>query len=123
VLDRPLLRRVALTAALIATATLVAAVVARRLGDDGPTAAFLVLGLAQLGVALGLREPGATRRGLFLTVAVAGAAVLQAGAVVLPPLQDLLHTAPLSTGSWSVALALAAAPGLVLRAARRTRTT
>jgi P-type Ca2+ transporter type 2C len=123
VLDRPLLRRVALTAALIATATLVAAVVSRRLGDDGRTAAFLVLGLAQLGVALALREPGSTRRGLFLTVAVAGAAALQAAAVVLTPLQDLLHTVQLSTGSWSVALALAAAPGLVLRAARSTRLT
>jgi len=120
VLDRPLLRRVAATAALIAAATLAAAVLARNAGDDGRTAAFLVLGLAQLGVALALRERGTARRGAFLTVAVACAAALQVAAAIVPPLQELLQTGPLGTGSWLAVIVLAAVPGLALRVTRRT---
>ena len=118
ILDRPLLRRVAATAALIAAGTLAAAVLARNGGDDGRTAAFLVLGLAQLGVALASRERGAARRGTFLSVAVACAAGLQVAAATVAPLQDLLRTAPLSGGSWLAVLALSAVPGLVLRVSR-----
>ena len=120
VLDRPLLRRIAGTAALIAAATLAAALLARLVEDDGRTAAFLVLGLAQLGVALALRERGSARRGAFLTVAVACAAALQVAAATVPSLQALLQTEPLGPGSWVAAVVLAAVPGLAVRATRHT---
>jgi Ca2+-transporting ATPase len=92
VLDRRLLTRIGLIGAVIAGVTLLSAVLARRTGDDGRTAAFLVLGLAQLGVALASRDRGSSSRGTFLTVAVGCAAALQLGAVAWLPLRDLLQT-------------------------------
>ncbi len=116
VLDRPLLLRIAAVGTLMAVVTLLAAVLARRTGDDGRTAAFVVLGLAQIGVALASRDHGAARRNAFLTVAAAAAVVLQVAGAVLPPLQDLLRTEPLSASTWLVCIALAVLPALLLRA-------
>jgi len=118
VLDRRLLLRIGATGTLIAAVTLLAAVLARRADDDGRTAAFLVLGLAQLGVALASRDRGSARRGVFLSVAVGCAAALQLGAVGWLPLQELLHTSSLSAGTWLVTVALSCVPGLALRLAR-----
>ena len=119
VLDRAVWRRVLGTGTLVAAATLAAAVLARRTGDDARTAAFLTLGLAQLGVALASRDRGAARHGAFLSAAVAAAAVLQVAAVVLPPLRELLETVPVDGGTWVAAVLLAAVPGLALRLSRR----
>ena len=115
VLDRPLLARIGVVGSLIAAATLVAALLARRSGDDGRTAAFVVLGLAQIAVALASRERGASRRNVFLTVAAAAAVALQVAGATVPVLQELLRTEPLGAWTWSVCLVLAALPALLLR--------
>lgn len=118
VLDRDVVRRVLGVGSLIFAATLVAALLAHRSGADWQTSAFLVLGLAQLGVALASRDRGAARRGAFLTVAVAVAALLMVAAVELPILRELLRTTSPGTATWLVAAGLAAVPGLGLRALR-----
>jgi Ca2+-transporting ATPase len=124
VLDRSLLRRIGLTGAVITAATLAAALLARHAGSDGRTAAFLVLGLAQIGVALASRDPGASRRNAFLTVAAVVAAGLMVAAILIPALRELLRTEPLPPAQWLVCLLLAAVPGGLLLAvrARRPRT-
>ncbi|MBD3947122.1 cation-translocating P-type ATPase [Nocardioides ganghwensis] len=85
--------------------------------EERRTSIFLTLGLAQLGVALALRAPGARRpfRSRHLELAVLVAALLQLGAVVVPPLQALLGTTVVEP-SGLVPLALAAAvPGVLVR--------
>ncbi len=121
VLDRPLLTRVAATGSVITVVSLLAAVLARHAGADGRTAAFLVLGLAQLGVALASRDRGAARHNAFLTVAATVAAALQVAAVVLPPLHTLLRTEPLPASTWLGCLLLAAVPAALVRSARLVR--
>jgi Ca2+-transporting ATPase len=116
--DRPLLDRamgwqIAVLGALIAAVTLAAAVVVRAGPDDWRTAVFVVLGFAQLGVALAVRPVGAARHNPFLAVAVLTAMALQAAAVLLPPLQSLLETEPLGRTTWLTCLALAAVPGVL----------
>jgi Ca2+-transporting ATPase len=114
VIDRALARRIAGSGLLITAVTTVAALLSREIGADPRSSAFLVLGLAQLGVALAIREPGAARRNSFLNVAVAGAVLLQVAGIGLPVLQNLLGTEPLPTGAWLHCCALAVVPGLVL---------
>ena len=84
------------------------------------TAVFLVLGAGQLGVALSLRSSrrGVGAHGRWLELAAAGALLLMAAAVWLPPMQELLGTRSLSLGVAGVALVAAAVPGLVLKAWR-----
>ena len=121
VLDRPLLTRIGVTGSTIAAATLAAALLARHAGADGRTAAFLVLGLAQIVVALASRDRGAARRNAFLTLAAGGAAGLMVAAVLVPPLRELLRTQPLPPAQWLVCAVLAAVPGALVRATRRRR--
>ena len=121
ILDRRLSLRILGTGTLIFAVTLLAAVLTRRSGADWQTSTFLVLGLAQLGVALASRERGAARRGLFLTIATAVAALLQVAAVTVPPLQALLGTTPPDRSMWFLVVALAAVPGVVLGVVRTTR--
>jgi P-type Ca2+ transporter type 2C len=118
VVDGRLAGRIGVTGLMIATVTTTAALVARRMDADWQTAAFLVLGIAQLGVALALRDRGATGSNWFLTVAVAVALLLQGAAVAVPGLRALLETEVLPTGTWVACVALATAPGLVLRLSR-----
>ena len=113
--------RIAVLGALIAAVTVTAAVVVRAGDDDWRTAVFLVLGFAQLGVALALRPAGAARHNPFLAVAVLSAMVLHASAVLLPPLQALLETEPLGRTTWLTCLALAAVPGTLAWSARVSR--
>jgi Ca2+-transporting ATPase len=110
-LDRVMGLQIAVLGTLIAAVTLVAAVVVRAGDDDWRTAVFLVLGFAQLGVALAVRPAGAARHNPFLAVAVLTAMLLQAAAVLLPPLQALLETEPLGRTTWLTCLALSAVPG------------
>jgi Ca2+-transporting ATPase len=118
VLDRPLLVRVAATGLVLAATTLAAALLARSAQDDARTAAFLTLGLGQLGTALASRDRGAARQGRFLTVAVLAAAVLQvAGA--WPPLAEMLRTGDLGAATWVWCLGLAVVPGVAVAAGRR----
>jgi Ca2+-transporting ATPase len=82
---------------------------------------FLILGLAQLGVALAVRaarRPGGPGNP-WLGVAVATSAVLMLAAVALAPLRDLLGTEPLSAGQLALSVPLAALPGGALALVRR----
>jgi Ca2+-transporting ATPase len=118
-LDRVMGLQIAVLGSLIAAVTLVAAVVVRAGDDDWRTAVFLVLGFAQLGVALAVRPRGAARHNPFLAIAVLTALLLHASAVLLPPLQALLETEPLGRTTWLTCLALAAVPGTLTWLARR----
>jgi Ca2+-transporting ATPase len=119
VLGAGLGRAVLLTGALIGACTLGTGVVAAQLSAAWQSIAFLVLGFAQLGVALAVRAP---RRGgagnVWLGVAVALSAALMLAGVAVPALRDLLGTDPLPLWQVFVALAVAAVPGAVLVAQR-----
>jgi Ca2+-transporting ATPase len=106
-------RQVLVTGLLLATASVVAAAWARSMGQDWQTSMFLVLGAGQLGVALAVRARGAARHNPFLAVAVLAAALLQVLAVALPPLRELLNTAPLPPEVWLGCLLLSTLPGLL----------
>ena len=113
--------RVAGAGSLIAMVTLIAGTGAGDIESDQQTAMFVVLGLAQLGLALALRSSNPDRRGLSghgVELAVLLSALCLAAAVVLEPLRDLLHTAELS-GGWLSLLLLATIPGAVVGLLRR----
>ncbi|MGH8968698.1 MAG: cation-translocating P-type ATPase [Actinomycetes bacterium] len=116
-----LARRIAVGAALITAAALVGAGLVRSAGGPWQTALFVVLGLAQLGVALALvHGPGHRwRDSRFLLYAVAGAVALQLAGVWLPPMQALLGTESLTVGQLAWCLALAALPGLAFASTTR----
>ncbi|TCC30785.1 cation-translocating P-type ATPase [Kribbella speibonae] len=121
VLGAGLWQRIAWTGTLIGIVTLVAAYWTRHAGGPWQTMAYLVLGLAQLGVALALRRPGlpgARRRPRFLDTAVAGALLLQILPLFVTPLRNLLGLQLLSAQEFLVALALAVLPALAIIAGR-----
>jgi Ca2+-transporting ATPase len=82
---------------------------------------FVVLGLAQLGVALAVRAVAApgTPRNWSLLGAVAVSGLLQLAGVLLPPLQTLLGTDPLSAMELTACGVAATAPGLALHLVER----
>jgi len=138
VLGDGLLRSVLIGGLCIAAVVLGAGLVADRLDRPWQSIVFVVLGLAQLGVALAVRarpEPG-TARNWSLLAAVAVSGVLQIAGVLLPPLQTLLGTEPLTATELAACAVVAALPGLALhltsligrqadrpgRSARRDRT-
>ncbi|WDZ82384.1 cation-translocating P-type ATPase [Micromonospora cathayae] len=124
VLGAGLGRAVLLTGGLIAAVTLVAGVVAAQLDRPWQSVVFVVLGLAQLGVALAVRAPrpaGARHGNRALLVAVAGSALLQVAGVLLPPLRDLLGTEALGGAELLACVAVSVLPGLLLRGLRRSR--
>lgn len=112
---------VALTGLLIAGTTLVAGALANAQGEHSQTWIFVTLGLAQLGVALALRAPRRTSSlsARALELAVAGAAVLQLGAIWLTPLQGLLDTVPIAPLDLLLISGLAAIPGIFVGVERR----
>ena len=118
-----LLRDVLLTGTLIAAAVLGAGVAGYRLGLPWQSVVFVVLGLAQLGVALAVRapRPRGGRGNPALLAAVAGSAALQVAGVLVPALRELLGTEWL-TGTELIGCAtVAALPGLVLALGRWRR--
>ncbi len=122
VLGAGLGRDVLLTGALIAAVVLGAGVAAAWADRPWQSVVFVVLGLAQLGVALAVRAPrppGARRGNLALPVAVAVSALLQVAGVLLPPLRELLGTEALSAVDLLACAAVSVLPGLVLRLTRR----
>ncbi|MCI4065503.1 HAD-IC family P-type ATPase [Micromonospora sp. R77] len=124
VLGAGLGRDVLLTGGLIAAVTLGAGVVAAHADRPWQSVVFLVLGLAQLGVALAVRArrpANACRGNPGLLVAVALSALLQVGGVLVGPLRALLGTAPLGAVELLACAVVAALPGLVLRLTRRWR--
>ncbi|MGC4892348.1 cation-translocating P-type ATPase [Micromonospora sp. DT31] len=117
-------RDVLVTGALIAAAALGAGVAAAYADRPWQSVVFVVLGLAQLGVALAVRAPrppGSRDRNRALPVAVAVSAVLQVAGVLLPPLRELLGTEPLTALDLLGCALVGVLPGLVLRLARRFR--
>ncbi|MEU4427087.1 cation-transporting P-type ATPase [Actinoplanes sp. NPDC024001] len=123
VLGAGLLRGILAGAGLVAAVTLAAGVVAAQRGLPWQSVMFLVLGLAQLGVALAVRAkaaPGAARNHA-LPAAVAVCVLLQVAGVVAGPLRALLGTEPLSGATMLLCVAVAALPGVVLRVAARWR--
>jgi Ca2+-transporting ATPase len=116
VLGDGLLRSVLIGGLFIAAVVLGAGVVAERLDRPWQSIVFVVLGLAQLGVALAVRArpaPGAAHNWSLLgAVAVSG--VLQVAGVLLSPLQTLLGTEPLTAAELAACAAIAALPGLAL---------
>jgi Ca2+-transporting ATPase len=112
--------RVALTGALIAALALATGGWAAATGRPWQTMLFLVLGFAQLGVALAVRAhppSGGGHRALY--AAVASSAVLQLAAVLAPPLRELLGTSPVSLAELLGCLAAGAVAGLAVTAGRR----
>ncbi|MGW3792846.1 HAD-IC family P-type ATPase [Micromonospora arida] len=125
VLGAGLGRDVLVTGALIAAVVLGAGVVAAARELPWQSVVFVVLGLAQLGVALAVRAPrpaGARRGNPGLLVAVAVSALLQVGGVLFAPLRDLLGTDPLAPTVLLACAVVSALPGLVLRLTRRRPT-
>ncbi|GAA3336550.1 HAD-IC family P-type ATPase [Amorphoplanes nipponensis] len=121
VLGDGLLRSVLVGGTVVAAVVLGAGLTAHQLGRPWQSVMFVVLGLAQLGVALAVRavpEPG-TKRNWSLLGAVALSAVLQVGGVLLGPLQTLLGTEALTVAELAACAAVALVPGLALRISRR----
>jgi Ca2+-transporting ATPase len=123
VLGAGLARTVIAMGALIAVCVLGAALVAERAGAPWQSIAFVVLGLAQLGLALAVRArrvPGEpANRGLLAAVGLS--AVLQVAAVTWAPLRELLNTQPLTLTQLAACAAVAVIPGAVLVITRRLR--
>ncbi|GGQ84634.1 cation-translocating P-type ATPase [Couchioplanes azureus] len=123
VLGDGLLRSVLMIGLCVASVVLAAGVLAQRLDRPWQSVMFVVLGLAQLGVALAVRarpEPG-TPRNWSLLAAVLGSGVLQVSAVLLEPLRTLLGTEALTADELLVCAVVATLPALGLRIFRRCR--
>ncbi|NIK59168.1 cation-translocating P-type ATPase [Kribbella shirazensis] len=123
ILGAGLWKHIAWTGALIAAVTVTAAIWARSVGAPWQTMSYLVLGLAQLGVALALRRPNppGTRALRFLDLAVGGTLVTLVLPLVLEPLRDLLGLQAVTGTEALYAVALAAIPGLVTAIRRLVR--
>jgi Ca2+-transporting ATPase len=122
VLDRVLVRQIALAGALVACASLGAGLWADRQGHDVQTAVFVTLGLGQLGVALALRSPRGPgwqwrERGLELAVLAAG--TLQVAGALVPGLRELLGVEPTSVPQLLILIAIGVVPGLLIAGSRR----
>ncbi|XVU21463.1 cation-translocating P-type ATPase [Actinoplanes sp. CA-054009] len=118
VLGDGLLASVILGGLCLGSVTLAAGVLAMLFDRPWQSVMFVVLGLAQLGVALAVRgRPAAgTPRNRWLPVSVVVCAVLQVGGVVLPPLRALLGTEALTWRELVACAVLATIPALLLRA-------
>jgi P-type Ca2+ transporter type 2C len=126
VLGGGLARAVLATGALIAAVTLAAGVFAHQAGQPWQSVVFLVLGMAQLGVAIAVRAPRDRQHrhanpGLLAAVAVS--AVLQVAGILVPPLRALLGTEALGPVALIACGAVATLPGLAVQLAGRTRST
>jgi Ca2+-transporting ATPase len=107
----------------VSTVVLAAGVVAHQAGRPWQSVMFVVLGLAQLGVALAVRAKAApgTPRNWWLPAAVAVSGVLQVAGVLAGPLQTLLGTESLTAAELAGCALVATLPGAALRLLRRGR--
>src|SRR5690606_34577766 len=110
-------------AGLLTVVSLGAGLAAYHLDRPWQSVIFVVLGLAQLGVALAVRapKPGRGRGNPWLLAALALSAVLQVAGVLLPPLRGLLGTETLTALDLLGCAAVATLPGLVLGLGRARR--
>ena len=125
VLGAGLWRRILITGALIAATALGAGVLAQYFDRPWQSVVFVVLGLAQLGVALAVRAPkppGVRISNPGLLVAVALSALLQIAGVLVEPLRELLGTDALSWLDLLGCAVISLVPGVALRLAARVRT-
>jgi Ca2+-transporting ATPase len=107
----------------VAAVVLAAGVYAQQTGRPWQSVMFVVLGLAQLGVALAVSAkpaPG-TRRNWSLPAAVAVSGILQIAGVLLGPLQSLLGTQALTATELIGCALVAVLPGAALRLVRHGR--
>jgi Ca2+-transporting ATPase len=119
VLGAGLGRAAMVTGALIAACTLAVGITADQMSLPWQTLTFLVLGFAQLGVAMAVRaRRGPGRRNPWLGAAVALSAALMLAAVGVPALRDLLGTESVSVPQFAVAVAVAAVPGIAVYLSR-----
>jgi Ca2+-transporting ATPase len=121
VLGDGLLRSVLLGGLCVAAVVLTAGTAARLTDRPWQSVMFVVLGLAQLGVALAVRAvatPG-TPRNWSLLAAVAVSGLLQIGGVLLPPLRTLLGTEPLTGVELMACAVVGTVPGLALHVVQR----
>jgi len=112
------------TGMLLAATVLTVGVLAAQAGRPWQSMVFVVLGLAQLGVAVAVRArrvPGGERNRM-LPAALVLSAGLQLAGVFLPGLRHLLGTVPLSASDLGWCLLAASVPALVLAITRRRRT-
>ncbi|SNY71131.1 cation-translocating P-type ATPase [Paractinoplanes atraurantiacus] len=121
VLGDGLLAGVILGGLCLGSVTLAAGVLAMLFDRPWQSVMFVVLGLAQLGVALAVRaRPAAgTPRNRWLLISVMVCAVLQVGGVLAPPLRALLGTEALTWRELVACAVFAAIPALLLRATAR----
>ena len=123
VLGAGLARTIVAAGTLMTMCVLFSAAIAQQAGLPWRSVAFVVLGFAQLGVAVavrGRRVPGGDRNP-GLAVAIAVSAVLQAAAVMWTPLRELLRTEPLSMVQLGLCVLVAMIPGVVLAAVKAVR--
>jgi Ca2+-transporting ATPase len=123
VLGAGLARTIVAAGTLMTMCVLFSAAIAQQAGLPWRSVAFVVLGFAQLGVAVAVRArrvPGGDRNP-GLAVAIAVSAVLQAAAVMWTPLRELLRTEPLSMVQLGLCVLVAMIPGAVLAAAKAVR--
>jgi Ca2+-transporting ATPase len=115
VLGGGLLRAVLSTGAVLSATVLGAGVVAYHLGRPWQSVVFVVLGLAQLGIALAVRAPRrqGERGNPGLALAIVVSAVLQVAGVLVPPLRALLGTQPLGPADLAACALVAAIPALI----------
>jgi Ca2+-transporting ATPase len=112
------------TGMLLAATVLTVGVLAAQAGRPWQSMVFVVLGLAQLGVAVAVRArrvPGGERNRM-LPAALVLSAGLQLAGVFLPGLRHLLGTVPLSASDLGWCLLAATVPALVLAFTSRRRT-
>jgi Ca2+-transporting ATPase len=121
VLGDGLLGRIAWTGTLIAVVSLAGGLWAQHTGGSVRTEVFLVLALAQIGVAVALRQAGHGIRPRALDLAVLGAVALQLAAIWWAPLRELLGTVEPSGRAVLVAAVLAVLPGVVTAVQVRRR--
>jgi P-type Ca2+ transporter type 2C len=115
VLGAGLWQRIVRIGMVIAAITLGVGLWGHAAGRPWQSMVFLVLGVTQLGVALGVRARAGTAANPFLLVAVAVAFALQVAGLYLPPLRDLLGTQPLRLTDLAIACAPAVLGYLAVR--------
>ena len=121
VLGDGLWQRILIVATVVTGAALGIGLWAHTAGRPWQTMLFLALGMAQFGVAIGVRARPGTWQNPFLLVAVAGAVLLQLAGIYASPLRDLLGTELLRPAETAAISAVALAGYLAARAVRRER--
>ena len=122
ILGDGLLRQIFVAGSLIAAGSVVAGLLAPRLGAHTQTSIFVALGVGQLSVAWALRSRVRPRRirDRAVEAAVLSALGLQLLAVYLSPLRELLGTSALSISALLPVMAVGVVPGIAVHLTGRS---